>query len=66
MRQQGMSYRQIAGAVGLHWTRVQQIVKDMEYYALRRSSRKTQGVVMSAKIHQTAIIRGKPCNNLVG
>jgi len=27
MRQRGMSYRQIADAVGLHWTRVGQIVK---------------------------------------
>ncbi len=27
MREQGMSYRQIAREVGLHWTRVQQIVK---------------------------------------
>ena len=27
MREHGMSYRQIAHAVGLHWTRVQQIVK---------------------------------------
>jgi hypothetical protein len=30
MRTQGMSYRQIARAVGLHWTRVQQIVKSTE------------------------------------
>jgi hypothetical protein len=28
MRAQGMCYRQIARAVGLHWTRVQQIVKS--------------------------------------
>ena len=28
MRQQGMSYRQIADAVGLHWTRVGQIVRE--------------------------------------
>jgi transposase len=28
MRADGMSYRQIARAVGLHWTRVQQIVKS--------------------------------------
>jgi len=28
MRQRGMSYRQIAAAVGLHWTRVGQIVKS--------------------------------------
>jgi hypothetical protein len=27
MRQQGMSYRQIAQAVGMHWTRVGQIIK---------------------------------------
>ena len=28
MRQRGMSYRQIADAVGLHWTRVGQIVRE--------------------------------------
>ena len=27
LRAQGLSYRQIAGEIGLHWTRVQQIVK---------------------------------------
>ena len=27
LREQGMSYREIAQAVGLHWTRIQQIVK---------------------------------------
>ena len=30
MRQRGMSYRKIAVAVGLHWTRVGQIVKSAE------------------------------------
>ncbi|MBZ0303157.1 MAG: helix-turn-helix domain-containing protein [Anaerolineae bacterium] len=30
MRADGMSYRQIAREVGLHWTRVQQIVKSAE------------------------------------
>jgi DNA-3-methyladenine glycosylase I len=30
MRADGMSYRQIARVVGLHWTRVQQIVKSAE------------------------------------
>lgn len=30
MRVAGMSYRQIARVVGLHWTRVQQIVKSSE------------------------------------
>jgi hypothetical protein len=30
MRANGMSYRQIAREVGLHWTRVQQIVKSTE------------------------------------
>ena len=29
MRAQGMSYRQIGAARGIHWTRVQQIVKSM-------------------------------------
>lgn len=28
MRANGMSYREIADVVGLHWTRVQQIVKS--------------------------------------
>lgn len=28
LREQGRSYREIAQAVGLHWTRVQQIVKS--------------------------------------
>ncbi|MCC6803488.1 MAG: hypothetical protein IT319_11440 [Anaerolineae bacterium] len=28
LRAQGMSYREIAQVVGLHWTRVQQIVKS--------------------------------------
>ena len=28
MREQGMSYRQIGAIVGLHWTRVGQIVKE--------------------------------------
>ena len=28
MRRRGMSYRQIADAVGLHWTRVGQIVRE--------------------------------------
>ncbi|MBN8591988.1 MAG: helix-turn-helix domain-containing protein [Anaerolineae bacterium] len=27
MVQQGMSYRKIGAALGIHWTRVQQIVK---------------------------------------
>ena len=27
-REEGMSYREIAWAVGLHWTRIQQIVKS--------------------------------------
>jgi DNA-directed RNA polymerase specialized sigma24 family protein len=27
LREQGMSYREIAQAIGLHWTRIQQIVK---------------------------------------
>lgn len=27
LRQQGMSYRQIGAALGIHWTRVGQIVK---------------------------------------
>ena len=27
MREQGMSYREIAQVVGLHWTRVEQIIK---------------------------------------
>jgi hypothetical protein len=30
MRASGMSYRKIARVVGLHWTRVQQIVKNRE------------------------------------
>jgi len=30
MRERGMSYRQIARAVGSHWMRVQQIVKSVE------------------------------------
>ena len=30
MRANGMSFRQIARKVGLHWTRVQQIVKSTE------------------------------------
>ena len=28
MHEQGMSYREIAQVVGLHWTRIQQIVKS--------------------------------------
>jgi hypothetical protein len=28
LRAQGMSYREIAEEVGLHWTRIQQIVKS--------------------------------------
>ena len=28
LRQQGLSYREIAQAVGLHWTRIQQIAKS--------------------------------------
>ena len=27
LREQGMSYREIAQEIGLHWTRIQQIVK---------------------------------------
>lgn len=30
LRQQGMSYRQIGAALGIHWTRVGQIVKESE------------------------------------
>jgi hypothetical protein len=30
LRESGISYRQIAREVGLHWTRVQQIVKSAE------------------------------------
>jgi hypothetical protein len=30
MRTDGISYRQIAREVGLHWTRVQQIVKSLD------------------------------------
>ncbi|MBL8160750.1 MAG: hypothetical protein JNJ61_02110 [Anaerolineae bacterium] len=30
MRTNGMSYRQIAREIGLHWTRVGQIVKSAE------------------------------------
>ena len=29
MHEQGMSYREIAQEVGLHWTHIQQIVKDI-------------------------------------
>lgn len=29
LREQGMSYREIAQQVGLHWTRIQQIVKSL-------------------------------------
>jgi DNA-binding NarL/FixJ family response regulator len=29
LRAQGWSYREIAGEVGLHWTRVGQIVRDV-------------------------------------
>ena len=28
LREQGMSYREIAQVVGLHWTRIQQIAKS--------------------------------------
>jgi hypothetical protein len=28
LREQGLSYREIAQAVGLHWTRIQQIVRS--------------------------------------
>jgi len=28
MRERGMSYRKIGAALGIHWTRVQQIVKS--------------------------------------
>jgi hypothetical protein len=30
MRERGMSFRQIARVVGLHWTRIQQIVNRSE------------------------------------
>ena len=30
MRANGMSYRQIGAVLGIHWTRVQQIVKSSE------------------------------------
>jgi len=30
MRERGMSYREIGAALGIHWTRVGQIVKSVE------------------------------------